>query len=564
MQQMKKPSFSTYLLILAVISVNSIRELKAQHACTLSVPPAEWKIDGRSNANMVRPGDTICLESGARQFVWISYIHGTSQSPVVIVNNGGIVDISGFYYGLKIDSCSHIILSGKGVAGISYGINIHDVNGVGLSIQGLSTDIEVEGLEIARTELAGIAAKSDPDTADFTSTREKFVQRNTIIHDNYIHHTKTEGMYIGNSHYFGQLINYRGKDTLVYPHALKGVQIFSNHMDSTGWDGIQVSSADSGCFIHHNYIYADSQLEEINQMSGILIGGGSSCNCYNNSIMNGKGDGIDVFGQGVEFLYNNFIFQPGRNYNPGSNVYPYQKVGIYVGSTAMNIPTSLGIHYNTIIFPKSYGIRVSDYPGTTNLASSNIIVGPGMFAKEGQLAFIMKENPGTDFSWFNNLTSAYFSPIGFRDTSAVNYDLLPGSPGVDKGSYIDNLNLNWDFLCRWRPFARGYDIGAFECHDPILIGVPEISDPTSALNMIMPNPVAEVATLNYTLRENTFTDIGLYNSQGKHVLQIFQGVGSVGRHTVSFSVKGLSPGEYHCILITPTGKTSKPLIVKGT
>jgi hypothetical protein len=563
MQTMKKHSFSSVLLLIAIVSITSMRGLNAQHSCTLSVPASEWKVDGRSNANMVRPGDTICLEPGARQFVWISYLHGTADAPVVVVNNGGLVDISGFYYGIKIDSCSHLILSGKGFQGLMYGIKIHDVNGTGLSIQGLSTDIEVESLEIARTELSGIIAKTDPDTADFSSTREKFVQRNTIIHDNYIHHTKTEGMYIGNSHYFGQLVSYRGKDTLVYPHALKGVQIYSNHMDSTGWDGIQVSSADSGCFIHHNYIYADSQREEMNQMSGILIGGGSSCDCYNNSIMNGKGDGIDVFGQGVEFVYNNFIFQAGRNYNPGSNVYPYQKVGIYAGSTEMNMPTSLGIHFNTIIFPKSYGIRVSDYPGTTNLASSNIIVGPGMYAKEGQQAFIMKENQGTDFSWFNNLTNAFCSPIGFRDTASVNYDLLPGSPGVDKGSYIDNLNLNWDFLCRWRPFARGYDIGAFECHDPILIGLPEQPAPAGTLNLVNPNPASENATLTFTLSENVFTDIGLYNSQGKLVRKIFNGTHAVGTYTISFSVKGLCPGEYHCILTTPSGKTSRTLIVKS-
>ena len=65
----------------------------------------------------------------------------------MIMNTIGTVDLSDFYYGIKIDSCSHLKFSGKGIPHINYGIRIHDIDGGGLSIEGLSTDIEVEGLE---------------------------------------------------------------------------------------------------------------------------------------------------------------------------------------------------------------------------------------------------------------------------------------------------------------------------------------------------------------------------------------------------------------------------------
>lgn len=548
--------------LLMLIFATSLAALGQRHTCKLTIGTDEWQISGRENASMVKPGDTICLESGQKQFLWLSYLHGTCSKPIVVINSNGIVDISRHYYGVKIDSCSHVVFSGQGVSGIKYGIFIHNVNGAGLSIQGLSTDIEVMGIEISRTELVGIFAKTDPDEL-FNSTREKYVQRNTIIHDNYIHHTKMEGMYIGNSHYFGIEIPWHGHDTLVYPHSLKGVQIYSNHIDSTGWDGIQVSSADSGCFIHHNYVYADSQLEEPAQMSGILIGGGSNCDCYNNSIMNGKGDGIDVFGQGIEYIYNNFIFQAGRNYRPADLFTPFLKVGIYAGKTQMNMPSTLGIFYNTIVYPKSYGIRFAEYPGTENLASSNIVVGPGLYYKEGDKAFIMKENSGTDFVWFNNITNAYCKPVGFRDTSSCNYDLLPSSPAVDKGSGISGLMLDWDFMCRWRPFARGPDIGAFECHDQSLIGIPESEDPTASITAIYPNPARGRVMIEYRVKESATLEVSVFNGQGERMAGLYEGRSATGLHRLFHDVGSFAEGQYYIVLNTPTGSTTRILIVAG-
>jgi len=49
-------------------------------------------------------------------------------------------------------------------------------------------------------------------------------------------------------------------------------------------------------------------------MSGILIGGGAKCDCYNNKIFDGKGDGIDVFGLGYMKIFNNLIVRAGRTF----------------------------------------------------------------------------------------------------------------------------------------------------------------------------------------------------------------------------------------------------------
>ena len=259
-------SFVNYLIFLLLLIPGIL--FSQERGCDLMINPSTGEIDGHGNASNIGPGDTICLKPGLRSYLWIKYLHGTKEHPIVIQNVTGGVDITDFYYGIKIDSCSYIKLSGKGVPSLNYGIRIHDIAGGGLSIENLSTDVEIEGLEIGYTVLAGIFAKSDPN-CQFNSTRDKYVLHNLSIHDNYIHHTGMEGFYIGSSFYSGKTINCDGKDTLVYPHVLKGVKVFNNIVEYAGWDGIQVASADSGCFIYNNTVKYDSDSAIYNQMSGI-------------------------------------------------------------------------------------------------------------------------------------------------------------------------------------------------------------------------------------------------------------------------------------------------------
>ena len=67
---------------------------------------------------------------------------------------------------------------------------------------------------------SGIYGKDDPDCT-FKSTRDKFTQYNTIIHDCFITNTGDEGMYIGSSFYSGETLTCNGKDTLIFPHLLR-------------------------------------------------------------------------------------------------------------------------------------------------------------------------------------------------------------------------------------------------------------------------------------------------------------------------------------------------------
>ena len=374
--------------------------------CAETIPPSVNLFDGSG----LSPGDTVCIEAGNKAYLLLKNCHGTAEQPIVFINHGGSVIIdTDHFYGIKIASCSYVKLLGNGVTNQHYGIRLLRVgNGTGLSIDEMSSNIEVAWLEIANTAIGGIYAKTDPD-CNFTATRDKFTMYGLHIHNCYLHDIADEGFYIGSSKYTGQYLP--DCDTTVFPHFIHGVQIHDNLLERIGWDGIQVASSPVDCRIYNNTIIEDSYAEVPNQMSGILIGGGSVCDCYNNIIINGKGDGIDVFGQQTMKIYNNLIVRAGRNFQPDNpNV---SRHGIFIGNSPAAEAATLHIMHNTIISPKTTGIRFLNENTSNNLIFNNIVTNPGAFDLVGERAYFDANPPANLFSMRNNLFSEDVSNIKF-------------------------------------------------------------------------------------------------------------------------------------------------------
>jgi len=511
--------------------------------CAMLIPATEGTIDGRSNASEIRPGDTICLAPGQKLYLRIMYLHGTPEEPVVIINNAGIVDISGYFYGLKIDSCSHIKLSGKGSSTSPYGIYINNVEGAGMSIEGLSTDIEVEGIEIFNTQLVGIFCKSDPDCS-FTSTRDRYTMRNVSIHDNYIHDTGMEGFYIGSSFYSGFEINCNGKDTILLPHLIRGIAVYNNRLTRTGWDGIQVSSADSGCAIYGNEISYDSQSAEINQMSGIIMGEGSVCDCFNNQIRNGKGNGIQVLGLGGNRVFNNMILNAGRTF---LEEYPYMN-GIYVGTQPTTPESSFLIAYNTIISPRDHGLDFRNTTSTGNMFTDNIVMA------YGRDLYI-----GSNVTLQNNLTSTTLDETQFVNASGGNFDLNWKSTAVNSAVTVPQLNPDYDILYRIRPFAEANDIGAYECQDSSLIAIPErVPEHINDFSMEM-DYLNDLLIIRYFISSEEHVLFELYDLSGKLMNRMVEGNIHAGEHHLQFNIAHLVQGVYIVRMTAGNDSVSKKI-----
>ncbi|MEA3504877.1 MAG: right-handed parallel beta-helix repeat-containing protein, partial [Bacteroidota bacterium] len=320
---------------ITIVLLLSLNIATAQNKTTFIIEPSTYIIDGDDLG--ISPGDTVLITTSAKPYLLIRNVHGTSSSPVLFKNyNGIIIFDTDHFYGISIQHSEHIIISGMDSYGYDYGIQILRVaNGAGIGITDYSSDVEIKGVEIANTLISAIVSKTDPvcdENNEIHPTRDDFVQYNIVIHDNYLHDIGNEGMYIGSSFFTGYTLTCGGQQHTVEPHVNIGVQIYNNILDRTGWDGIQVSSAVNNCNIYGNIIEHDSEAEYHNQMSGIIIGGGSKCDCYNNIIKDGKGDGIEIFGKGNQKIYNNLIIRPGRTYHTGDPSFP--KHGMYCGDVA--------------------------------------------------------------------------------------------------------------------------------------------------------------------------------------------------------------------------------------
>ena len=522
-----------------------------------STPYIDWK---NPTFNDIRPGDTVCLKAGNWNYIQLKNFHGTADKPIVFINSGGTVVINTDHFvGIKIGNSSHIVFSGNGDPQAPYGFRILKVsNGAGMGIDDYSTDIEVAHVEISNTSLGGVYAKTDPTCSNLGATRGKFVMRNFSFHDNYVHDVAEEGLYIGNSHYAGLYLS--GCDTTVYPHALKGVFIYNNLVEHTGWDGIQVSSADSNCQIHDNHINFDSQAGRIYQMSGILIGGGSVCKTYNNTITNGKGDGIDVFGMGNFNIFNNLIVDAGKYYLPDKP--NMMKHGIYVGKVVTTSNAVLGIYNNTIVSPKSFGIVLSNNELSSIRVKSNLIVAPGKLNETGNSAYINISNmDAARVDSSNNYTAGNVSEVRFINANAGNYDLQPSSPAVDYGNDLTAEGITFDILNRSRPFHGLFSAGAYESHDPS-VGIRSHKALDVEMFKIYPNPAKN--KVNLLIRTSIEQDVQVVvtDIQGRTVLRKKIRCNPFENYVGRLSTRHLKSGEYLIILFSSKGLSSLPLLIK--
>lgn len=483
-------------------------------------------IDGYSAGfEMLQSGDTIFIEGGNRNFLIIKNITGSPGKPITIINSAGTVVIdTDHYFGISVQNCRYIKISGTGDPTTEYGFEIRRVSGgCGIGIGYMSSDFEIDHLSIANCHTAGIFAKTDPECS-YKSLRDSFIQYNTIIHHNYIENVGVEGMYIGSTKYFGQVVNCNGKDTLLTPSLLKGVKVFDNTVVSTGWDGIQVSSASEDCEIYGNTILFDSQMEESGQTSGILIGGGTSGNCYNNFIANGKGNGIEIHGLGRINVYNNIILNPGITFKP-DDITQF-KHGIFVTDTSTSDDSVFYIAHNDIVNPKSDGIRISGLTKTKNVIEGNVIINPGNYdfyesgntSFKGADAYVMVQNQAANAIIQNNYFEREFDKAGFVSeqlTGADDFHLTNNSPLID-AVYI-NTSILTDFSGTKRPFGIRSDMGAFEYNGNI--------NSTATVDDIKPeiwltkNPVSEILEfrLNISLVEDL--DLIIFNANGVLVKQ---------------------------------------------
>jgi len=459
--------------------------------CDFTIRSDAFHVNG--NTLNIKPGDTICLGAGIRRGLSLDSVVGAPGNPVVIINCGGktIISTTGAN-GITSNYSNYFKITGTGIDTIQYGIEVTGPN-IGVYLTNLSSDFEVDHLDVHDVFFAGIMAKTDPNCKDSSTWRENFTMTNINIHDNYVHSTQTgEGLYIGYSSYANGITC---DSFTVYPHAIKNALIHHNRTFDTGRDGIQVGTVIEGCKIYNNHVdtYGQRPNGSSTQQTGIQIGEGTGGLCYNNFIKAGSAisgsTGLLCEGLGNNLIYNNIIINAGLD-----------GIFIDVRPPAVLTDSTSGFHAinNDIINPARDGIRTYASIVKINEFKNNIIVNPG----SGK--YITIGSPSVPLSAGSNLEVINIDTIKFFDPSSDNYNLKPGSPAMDSAENDAQWNIFSDFIGTVRPHGSGFDIGAYEYQDqpPVVKAGPDkyYSLPPDSIILIgsASDPDGKIAAYNWS------------------------------------------------------------------
>jgi hypothetical protein len=274
------------------IGNNALAFGEVHQPCDITLPTSVTRIE----AGDVSPGQTICLEPGRRAGLNLRNVAGTRREPIVIRTVDGPVVLSSDlsqYATLDIRASRYVIVSGLGdtfrCGATASADNQHcgiivEGGNLGVAANQGSHDIRLEGIEVRDTERSGFALRSFASNGFF---RGEWIVRNLMMIDNYVHDVGKEGAYIGSSSYD------EGDDP-----TLEGIHVSRNLVIRTGWDGIQVGSAENRCEISSNIVIEAATGFAEDQRTGIMNNRGSTCNIVGNIVVESAGEGIYVQGNG--------------------------------------------------------------------------------------------------------------------------------------------------------------------------------------------------------------------------------------------------------------------------
>ncbi len=414
------------------------------------------------DAQGVSPGSTIAIEAGRYQSLRFEELVGDAQNPITIVNCGGKVDVGGpnANNAIVLANSKFVRITGSGEANITYGINIlgSRKGSQGIVTPGFSTNIEIDHLEITNAGFAGIMVKTDP-TCDPKTSAERggpnrigttdFTMRGINIHDNYIHDVTGEAIYVGNSFFNGTEVY--GCGVTQYPHEVRGVRVYNNSIDNTGWDGIQVGASVEDVEIYDNRITNFGLEAKSSHQNAIQVGAGTTGKVYGNFIKTGTGPGVFILGIGNHLIYNNVIVDAGK-----------WGIGISLRKTALasdivNQDFLGGVYIinNTIVNPGTFVLDEFVNEAQGNVFINNLAIHPDVdhwndFRRD------------TDWRMASNLVYASIEEAGFTNPDNDNYALNANSQALNSGEDVSSYSIIEDFNKTSRPKGFAYDIGAYE------------------------------------------------------------------------------------------------------
>ncbi|MCX6247121.1 MAG: right-handed parallel beta-helix repeat-containing protein [Bacteroidetes bacterium] len=156
------------------------------------------------------------------------------------------------------------------------------------------------------------------------------------------------------------------------------------------------------------------------------------------------------------------------------------------------------------------------------------------------------------------LTSAHLNwkryKVPLTGNSQFNRSMV-GTMSLDKVNYVEFHADTWDY-----GFTLWLDGVQFHPCSPVT-GIP--GERTTGVNplLIWPNPVSGTGWIRYQLEAEGTVSLEMFDAQGTKVKVLDQGYRQPGTYTIPVAAGSLSSGIYLIRLTTPTGSTTRKLIL---
>lgn len=271
-----------------------------------------------------RPGYKIMFKGTFNGRIKITGLRGTKKRPVHIINKGQVemnaANKSPFALTIS-DNNQYVLIDGKADPAVPYGFVVRgnpEKSGQVLFIAGVKN----RGFEICGVRIVGhqgktygaaaiqvqtaYAPESNADNWDFEYFR---------FHNNKIENASSEGMYIG---YFTD----ERRDNGLVPYRMGKVLIYRDTILNSGWDAMQIASADH-FEVHNNYVDGASLSGKRSHSSFISWNNGNKQGwLYRNTFKNSAHAANIFFGDsGREgYIYSNLLIEgtfPDKINTPG-------------------------------------------------------------------------------------------------------------------------------------------------------------------------------------------------------------------------------------------------------
>ena len=423
----------------------------------------DTRLNGSPGAQDVQPGDVIGVQAGVHNRIRFENLTGTEQDPITIINCDGVAvaGSASTNNAIQFTESRYVRLTGTGDAMEEYGIQVAgSASGTqGVLVAGFSSNFEIDHLDITGAGFAGIMAKTDPScNADASAERGEdrfgprdFTMYDLKIHDNFIHDVDGEAIYVGNSFYNGTDVYTADRcgGFIQYPHEVRGVDVYGNLVERTGWDGIQVGASVEGVNIHNNVVREFGLVERSSHDNGIQVGAGTTGAVFNNVIDDSTGTGIIVLGIGDSSIYNNVI----RNVDSRGIAMAVRRTPLATDVVGQDFLGNVEVVHNTII---STGSQIREFivGPEGNFLHNNLIV-------EGDEDWNQLRRD-TDWDVDSNSYESNISGVGFVDSVRGDFQLGENSPALDRGSDPSAFGIQYDANGFPRVSGSSADLGAYE------------------------------------------------------------------------------------------------------